>query len=217
MLEEPTTNIKSLYKMQDTLHDLFKKHNTDKGSYHSYDLFYDKLFESYRDLDIQFCEIGVLEGGSLRAWKDYFSSAEIVGFDLFKFPEVPGVKVHKMNQEDKSQMYDLVDSLNLNPTIVIDDGGHEPEHHQKTLAVFFKKLKPGGIYIIEDLQVCHGEENPRWSVTKENNTLTYLKQLLSETKITSQYMTEEEERYLIEHIRDISFEMEDKLAVITKK
>src|SRR5262249_19201573 len=35
--------------------------------------------------------------------------------------------------------------------LIIDDGSHRPDHQQITFGFFFKKLKTGGLYFIEDL------------------------------------------------------------------
>jgi len=35
--------------------------------------------------------------------------------------------------------------------VIIDDGSHRPDHQQISLSFFFRKLKKGGLYFIEDL------------------------------------------------------------------
>jgi len=197
---------------------LFKKNGTDKGTHHQYYKIYDDLFKPYVNHNIQFCEIGVLNGNSLRSWSEYFTSAEIIGFDYQRFPNVADIKVHMMNQEDKDGMYSIVDELNLKPFIVIDDGGHKPEHHQKTLAPFFKALESGGLYIIEDLQVCKKDNrlNQKYEVTDDNNTVSYLKALLSDNPMKSPYLTSDEESYLKSNIKTIRLELNEKLAIIEK-
>ena len=44
---------------------------------------YDELFLKYRNQEITFVEIGVLGGGSLFMWRDFFGDrARIIGIDL---------------------------------------------------------------------------------------------------------------------------------------
>ncbi len=44
---------------------------------------YDELFSRYRGKDITFVEVGVLGGGSLFMWRDFFGpKARIIGVDL---------------------------------------------------------------------------------------------------------------------------------------
>ena len=49
----------------------------------SYFEVYDELFSKYRNKEITFVEIGVLNGGSLFMWRNFFGSrAKIIGIDL---------------------------------------------------------------------------------------------------------------------------------------
>ena len=49
----------------------------------SYFKSYEHFFSNYRNKEITFIEIGVLNGGSLFMWRDYFGpQARIIGIDL---------------------------------------------------------------------------------------------------------------------------------------
>jgi hypothetical protein len=60
-----------------------KKYDTDKSSQrndgihnkycHPYTLFYEGLFKNKRDENLKIAEIGILDGGSLLMWKEYFT------------------------------------------------------------------------------------------------------------------------------------------------
>lgn len=53
------------------------------GKHSTYFRSYDHFFGKYRNKDITFVEVGVLSGGSLFMWRDYFGSkARIIGIDL---------------------------------------------------------------------------------------------------------------------------------------
>ena len=43
--------------------------------------------------------------------------------------------------------------------IIIDDGSHVNEDIIKTFVLLFKKIKPGGLYIGEDLHACYWESH----------------------------------------------------------
>jgi hypothetical protein len=44
---------------------------------------YDELFGSYQERNITFVEVGVLNGGSLFMWREFFGpNARIIGIDL---------------------------------------------------------------------------------------------------------------------------------------
>ena len=109
-------------------------------------------------------EIGVLEGGSLRAWQEIFPTSKIVGIDID--PEAkdknPDLNIYIGDQTDTS----FLDSVLLEigtPDIVIDDGGHSRRQQVGTFTHLFPILKGGGlqnnggIYVIEDLETSYFE------------------------------------------------------------
>lgn len=133
-----------------TLDELSVKYGTDKGSLnHNYMPFYEKhLPKSPKKI----LEIGVLEGASIRMWKEWFPEAEIHGLDLFTnaIPEIESVVLHQGNQCD----YVLLDKLrNENFDIIIDDGSHNSRDQMITFFGLFN----GGQYYIEDIH-CAEEE-----------------------------------------------------------
>ena len=48
---------------------------------HPYTLFYEGLFKNKKDEHLKIAELGILHGGTLLMWKEYFANAEIYGFD----------------------------------------------------------------------------------------------------------------------------------------
>ena len=70
----------------------FTKSSTDKQILHGYLDIYDLLFLKLRDKDINFMEIGVLDGDSLQLWHRYFSKAIIYGLDIFTRVNMDTVK-----------------------------------------------------------------------------------------------------------------------------
>ena len=71
--------------------ELGKKYDTDKSSQrnnvtdyrhcHPYTLFYDGLFKNKKNENLKIAELGILDGGSLLMWKEYFTNSEIYGFE----------------------------------------------------------------------------------------------------------------------------------------
>ena len=59
--------------------EVYKRHETDKGSTHSYIEFYERLLEPYRQKPCTLMEIGVAWGGSLKMWRDFLPQAKIIG------------------------------------------------------------------------------------------------------------------------------------------
>ena len=65
-----------------TLSEILSKYPTDKNTLHSYGPVYDALLAPIRDKAEFVLEIGIAGGASIRAWRDYFSKATIVGLDI---------------------------------------------------------------------------------------------------------------------------------------
>ena len=62
--------------------DLFNSSKNRSIKWKKYFPIYEKLFEKYRNEEITFIEIGVLDGGSLEIWKKYFGTkSRIIGID----------------------------------------------------------------------------------------------------------------------------------------
>ena len=95
-------------------------------------------------------------GASLRVWRDYFPNAQIIGADIddrILFNE-DRIKTYKVNQRDASsieKMWTAIDRNNFD--IIIDDGLHTLDAGETFFLNSFKKLKKGGIYIIEDVDL----------------------------------------------------------------
>jgi hypothetical protein len=132
-----------------TLHDLALKYGSDKAE-HGYCPFYEQYLPKNPK---KLLEIGVLQGASIRMWKEYFPECEIHGLDLFidnPIPDIHNVVWHKGNQID----YLLLEQLRKeNFDIVVDDGSHNSRDQMMTFFGLFN----GNQYYIEDLQCCYEE------------------------------------------------------------
>jgi predicted O-methyltransferase YrrM len=134
-----------------------KEENTDKNSdYHGYAEKYDFYFQNIKNSPTQMLEIGVLNGSSLRMWDRYFSSIQISGIDInpdCKRFEKQNIKIYIGDQSDTEFL-----SRNFSDSefdIIVDDGSHIPSHQIASFEFLFKKLKPGGIYVVEDLHTSY--------------------------------------------------------------
>ena len=64
--------------------ELQKSFKTDKGTAHNYLQHYDILFEKYINKNINFLEIGILFGESLKLFSSYFTHGNIYGIEKKK-------------------------------------------------------------------------------------------------------------------------------------
>lgn len=142
------------YTMRKMLKGFFDKYGTNK-SWHGYHTFYEKLFENKRSTITHFFEIGISNGSSMFAWKDYFPNSIIYGCDL-QIPEcvkdvdrlVPGIA----DQSNPDALLNIIDTWN-SPSFdcILDDGGHFVKQQRISIETLWKYVKPGGYYVIEDL------------------------------------------------------------------
>ena len=109
--------------------------------------------------EVRVLEIGVYSGGSLGMWKEYFGpGCTIYGVDIeevCKAYEDDSVRIFVGDQADRdfwARFKGEVPHLD----VVIDDGGHAFDQQEVTLEETLPSLRPGGVYICEDV---HGEGN----------------------------------------------------------
>ena len=124
----------------------------------SYFQVYSDILEPYRGKDITFVEVGVLNGGSLFMWRDYFGpKARIIGLDFnpdaLRWNE-EGFEIHIGNQADPGFWDDLYSRIG-EVDIVLDDGGHTNEQQIVTLNKSIPNVRDGGLVIVEDTHTSY--------------------------------------------------------------
>ncbi len=151
---------------------LFHQYGSDKDR-NGYSQLYFTLFNHLKDKELTMLEIGIgtmipgvqssmqgyaLEGykpgGSLRAWRDFFTQGRIIGVDIqtdTQFEE-ERIETHICNSTDEDAVQNFMEELgDIKFDIILDDGSHLDDNQLQTLQNLYKYLKPGGIYIIEDI------------------------------------------------------------------
>lgn len=100
-------------------------------------------------------EIGVDRGGSLQMWREYLPNSTIVGIDInpaaavYDAPE-RDMHVRIGDQTDTEFLSTLGHEFGEFDT-VLDDGGHTPKQMIASFQYLFPRLKPGGVYLVEDV------------------------------------------------------------------
>jgi hypothetical protein len=119
---------------------------------------YESHFSKFRGKDIVLLEFGVLHGGSLQMWKEYFGSgSRIIGADINPrciTLEEDRIEIKLADQDSTESLAKLASDLPA-IDIVIDDGGHVMHQQNNTFEVFWPKLKNGGIYLCEDTHTSY--------------------------------------------------------------
>lgn len=153
--------------------ELMRSRGSDKATNHNYSKLYFRLFESIRHLPLTFVEIGIGTpnqdvkshmrpdypfGASLRAWSDFFTHEEtkIFGGDIdtrVLFQD-RNINTYYFNQLDPESMRAFFEDNGIDKSgadVILDDGLHQFNSNISMLIACWQFVKPGGLYIIEDI------------------------------------------------------------------
>jgi hypothetical protein len=137
------------------LSELAHKHCTDK-LVHGYMEFYPRYMNPVRETTKKVVELGIGLGASARLWLEYFPNAHIYVVD--NDPKA----IATVWDSVPSGRFTIIQADQTDPTIwkmvggdidfCIDDASHRPEHQIETFKLGFSHVRPGGWWIIEDVQ-----------------------------------------------------------------
>ena len=124
---------------------------------HYFDI-YHRHFAKFVGREVNVVEIGIYSGGSLGMWKSYFGpGCHVYGVDIqeaCRAYEGGGVSVFIGDQADPAFWADFRRQV-PNVDIVIDDGGHLVDQQIATLEAMLPHIRPGGVYMCEDVGGIH--------------------------------------------------------------
>ena len=128
---------------------------TDKITHHAYERFYANILAGFDGLG-QIMEIGYGTGESIGFWQKLYPDASLIVLDKHTALIGEGFEVLKCDQSCGDQLLEIVNGVD-NPDIglIVDDGSHIPEHQMISFNILFEHLRPGGIYIIEDIECSY--------------------------------------------------------------
>ncbi len=180
------------------MNDIFNKYDTDKNSYsHNYTRQYEKLLNDYREKPIKYLEIGVFNGGSVKAFREYFKNSTcILGLDIND-----KCKIYEDNLNNVFvEIGDATDENFINKItekygtfdIILDDGSHINKDVIKSFELLFPLLNDNGLYIVEDT-ICYKSYHHI-----NNNYENHLEYFFNFTKYLNQWRQQDS----IEGIRD---------------
>ncbi|MGH3710506.1 MAG: class I SAM-dependent methyltransferase [Pseudonocardiaceae bacterium] len=158
------------------------------ANFHWYTQHYDRHFSRLRTKPVRLLEIGIggyqyedMGGASLRMWQRYFSRGLVYGLDIFPKSGVRGPRMRTV-QGDQSDP-EFLDELGRRRgpfDIVIDDGSHLNDHVKTAFGSLFPHVRPGGLYVIEDLQTAYwpGYGGDDQDLTNADTSIRMLKALV---------------------------------------
>jgi SAM-dependent methyltransferase len=156
---------------------IMTKYGSDKGRLHNYTTVYSALFKERSDQPVRIFELGLgtnnpdapsnmgvfgSPGASLRGWRELFPHALVYGADIDRgilFQE-DRIKTFYCDQLDQSSIRELWSQPDLQggADIIIEDGLHTLEANASFLEGSLDHLRPGGIYVAEDIAWHHVDE-----------------------------------------------------------
>lgn len=152
------------YIIPTNLDDLGIHHGTDKAStFHDYLRIYGTLIPYHQPVNL--LEIGWGDGASMRMWREYLHiESTIVGVDINEPKEqIPGVYDVVVDATSPAVQAEVEHHGPFD--FIIDDGSHLSPDVIASFQLLWPLVKPGGLYIIEDLHVSYhrdwkGHPNP---------------------------------------------------------
>jgi len=154
----------------------------DKFTIHAYQNLYCETFRDFRrsPMKMKMLEIGFgcghhVNGRSSLIWTTWFAAAGGAGLELHEvdlnttehqvcvqkyLKEHPNVVagIYLGDQADRKFLWQLVNQTGPDYDIIIDDGGHGWWHQRPSFEVLWYTVRPGGVYVIEDLHISSSAE-----------------------------------------------------------
>ena len=201
-----------------SLNNLFINFNCDKGSYffygkekvfsHNYSIFYKKYLNFLKDKKFKLLELGSHEGRSLASFYFYYPRAIMIGANINPFQmKYQSKRITELFVDVSSEesLTSLSNHLDNELDVIIDDASHNLRDIIIAFSILFKKLKKGGIYIIEDINQFEVFKNLNPYVN-ELTPLEILKSIQEKKDFESSFLDKETKKYLINNINDIKIE-----------
>lgn len=169
--------------------ELAVRFGSDKWGGRWYTPHYQRYFEPYREQPVKILELGIggydspdAGGESLRMWKHYFRRGLVYGMDIYPKNGVEETRVHVIRGDQGDEAFLASMAREFGPfDIVIDDGSHISHHIIPSFNALFPHVKPGGLYVIEDLASAYwpgwgGDPDP----SAQYRTMEMVKNLLDD-------------------------------------
>lgn len=130
---------------------------SDKHFWHRYSGFYREQLSRLGAVR-RVVEFGVLGGASIRWLRALYPAAEIIGIDRAApepgWPRDGAIRYLTADQADAAALVRALDAAGPPFDLLIEDGSHLPAHQARCLVLGLARLRPGGLYLAEDLHTA---------------------------------------------------------------
>ena len=211
------TNVDKDLIEKESLDDLFYYYGSDKANIfklneckgHGFSEYYSNKLKIYKNNKVNILEIGSYSGASAAALSKFLPLSKIFCFDInianFKYKSKK-IHVYGIDTNDELSVTKILKKIFNEHHIrdfdfIIDDGSHNLKDILVNFKLFFKKLKTGGFYVIEDFKY------PNYYERNKDIEHIFVDQLLNNLKkktvSVSNILTKEDQNYLIKSIKFI--------------
>ena len=122
-------------------------------------------------------EIGVADNGSVKLWSKYFDNPNITVIDIVE-KDVGDASFVLLDQSDEKMLLQYALRNEANFDIIIDDGSHVPAHEFVYLIHLWKTLKPGGVYIVEDIETSFWGKSEIYGYKFDSNKFNFVEKII---------------------------------------
>ena len=146
---------------------------TDKCTNHNYSSAYESLFPDREAVRLMM-EIGVADGSSLRAWREIFPNATIVGMDIHPSAMAHGERIEFYLGDQRSKEDCERAAAGRQFDLIVEDATHLLLNTLLTLSYLWPFVKPGGIYVVEefaDIGSLRGNITELWPYAEVMDTI----------------------------------------------
>lgn len=169
----------SALALPESLEALAYRYGTDKSrDDHNYVAVYSALLSPMRATLRNLTELGIASGQSVQLWHDFFPNAHIWGIDPMVSTHHQHPRLRHTSEQlhkhfagvDRVHLFDAsaysAESparLGIAPAtmdVVIDDAQHDQQSIETALAIWWPTVRPGGYYVVEDLQWSGQKREP---------------------------------------------------------
>ena len=219
-----TFALKNEYLFSKDLNFLFQFFNSDKGNLyinqyqkpikkeknlingHAYHLFYEEFFHKNKIDNLEILELGSFKGNAAAALFFYFKNAHINSGDIF--PDLftyssKRIKNFFIDTSSEIEIKEKILDKEANFDFIIEDAGHYLKDQIISLFILFRKLKPKGIFVIEELDFPDLRND--MNIENEKPTLREILHLIkNKDDFNSIYISDDDKKYFIDNFKEIN-------------
>jgi hypothetical protein len=119
--------------------------DTDKITVHNYFPVY-QMLASQLGSEADVCEVGVLNGESLKMWQHLFPKGTVTGVDYNSHATWPEGTIKVLCDQTSPRLPELLDEYDM----IVEDASHEGWKTKETFRLLWPKVRSGGFYVVED-------------------------------------------------------------------